>query len=415
MLDKILKNKEKRDTALLIFMAAIMIAFLVYVFVPFGSSGKKTNEKANKTEQKKPPKKENKIVKESPPLEEPVEETIDLLPTGLNEKIEAELNSLYLSIMMSKEPFENYRTEALRKVLDECKNDTLSRLCKFSFYDLNEMVSMSLPEEYSDSLRFNLFLSLFLIKLDEEGVVKKTAALPPAELEKMVNLDFYSLVGNEVQQDFQVTPVLFYFTMMVKRLPVYPVKDSLLIFKEKIRPVRDLTEAKYLVRIREFLRFSDTRVRFRVQWKEHDAIGADDKKVYGNLNLKVHDFLNQSYLVFPDPRNIANNAWIDDLCDADSGDIELTVLNIMSEEPSNPLQMVKILYSPIDSQFVALLKEFSPGKTAGFLNMVVKNRIDDFQENLTIIDFSAADEDNRVFKAQLDQFGNYLKKSRGIL
>jgi hypothetical protein len=36
MLDKILKNKEKRDTALLIFMGAIIIDFIIYIFVPFG-------------------------------------------------------------------------------------------------------------------------------------------------------------------------------------------------------------------------------------------------------------------------------------------------------------------------------------------------------------------------------------------
>lgn len=412
MLDKILKNKEKRDTALLIFMGAIMIAFLIYIFVPFGPAEKKKTNKANKTGQKKT----QKTVKK-PPVKDtpPVEEKDAQLPPGLDEKIKNELNSLYLSIMMSKEPFENYRTEALQNVLDECKNDTLNRLYKFSFYDLNEMVSMPLPEEYCDSLRINLFLSLFLIKLKEEGIVKKVESLPIPECEKMINLDFYELVGNEVQQDFQLTPVLFYFTMIVKRLPVYPVKDSLRLFKEKIKPVRDLTEAKYLVRIREFLRFSDTRVRFRVQWREHDAIGADDKKVYGNLNLKVHNFLNQYYLVFPDPRNIANNAWIDDLCGADSGDIELAVLNIMSEEPSNPLQVGKILYSPISSRFVVLLREFHPANTGGFLNAVVKKRIADFQKNLTIIDFSTAADNEKAFKAQLDQFGNYLKKNRGNL
>jgi hypothetical protein len=380
--------------------------------VPFGPADKKNTDKQKETGRKKIQKKVKKPPEKDPP---PIEDTEAQLPPGLNEKIETELNSLYLSIMMSKEPFENYRTEALQAVLDEYKNDILERLYKFSFYDLNEMVSAPLPEEYNDSLRFNLFLSLFLIKLNEEGVVKKTESLPLPEIEKMVGLDFYGLTGNEVQQDFQLTPILFYFTTIVKKLPVYPVKDSLRLFIEKIKPIRDLTEAKFLVHIRELLRFSDMRVRFRVQWKEHDAIGADDKKVYGNLNLKVYTFLNQSYLVFPDPRNIAHNAWIDDLCDSDSGDIELKALNIMSEETSNLLQMGKILYSPISSRFVVLLKEFRPGNTGGFLNAAIEKRIADFQKNLTIVDFSMAASDEKTFKAQLDEYGNYLKKNRGNL
>lgn len=390
MFGKIIKDKEKRDTALLIFMAAIMIAFLLYIFVPFGSGDKETGKS---DEQGK------KTVKKGDFYEE------------LNKKIELELNSVYLSILISANPFENYRTETLEKVFDEFKNDILDKLYKFSFYDLKEILTLPIPGEYSDSLKFNLLLSLFLIKQKEEGIIKKLEILPHSEFEKIINLDFYQLVNNEVQEDYQLIPVLFYFTALMRRLPIYPVEDSVDFFKEKIKPIRDLTAAKYLIQTRELFRFSGTLEQYLLQWVEHDAIGPDDKKVYGNLDLKTFVFLGQNYLIFPDPGNPANNLWIKDLCEADSGDIELTDLKIMNKDPSKPLHFRKILYTPINSEFVVLLKEYESRKTHGFLNTIVKKRISGFHKSITVIDFAVDEAEEESFKTQLEQFGNYLKKN----
>ncbi len=387
---KMLKNKEKRDTALLIFMAAIMIAFLLYIFIPFGS-GKEETGKSDGARKK--------IVKKGDFYDE------------LSKKIELELNSVYLSILISTDPFENYRVETLENVFDEFKNDTLDKLYKFSFYDLKEIAALPIPEEYSDSLKFNLLLSLFLLKQKEEGIIKKLETLPKSGFEKIINLDLYRLTNNEVQEDYQLIPVLFYFTVLMRRLHIYPVEDNVHFFKEKIKPIRDLTVAKYLIQIRELFSFSESEEQYLLQWIEHDAIGPDDKKVYGNLDLKTFVFLGQNYLIFPDPGNPANNLWIKDLCEADSGDIELIDLKIMNKDPSKPLHFRKILYTPINSEFVVLLKEYESCKTHGFLNTIVKKRISGSHKIITVIDFSVGKAEEESFKTQLEQFGNCLKKN----
>ena len=155
----------------------------------------------------------------------------------MSKKIEFELNAVYLSILISADPFENYRVETLEKVFDEFKNDILDKLYKFSFYDLKEILTLPIPEEYSDSLKFNLILSLFLIKQKEEGIIKKLETLPQSEFEKIINFDFYQLANNEVQEDYQLIPVLFYFAALMRRMPIYPVEDSADFFKEKINPL----------------------------------------------------------------------------------------------------------------------------------------------------------------------------------
>jgi hypothetical protein len=390
MFGKMLKDKEKRDTALLIFMAAITIAFILYIFIPFGKEEKKRDKS---DEQGK------KIVKKEYFYDE------------LNKKIELELNSVYLSILISTHPFKNYRIETLENVFEEFKDDTLDKLSKFSFYDLNDILALPLPEEYNNSLKIKLFLSLFLIKQKEEGILKKLEALPKSELETIIDLNFYQLVNNEVQEDYQLMPVLFYFTLLMKRLPLYPAEDNVHFFIEKIKPIRDLTTAKYLIQIRELFHYSGSVEPYLLQWVEHDAIGPDDKRIYGNLNFKTFAFLGQTYLIFPDPKNPENNLWMKELCEADSGDIELSDFKIMSKDPSNPLDSKKILYTPVNSEFVVLLKEYETLETHGFLNTMVKKRISDFHKSVTVVDFSVAEADEESFKTQLEQFGNYLKKN----
>jgi len=390
MFRKMLRDKDKRDTALLIFMAAITIAFILYIFIPFGKEEKKRDQS---DEQGK------KIVKKEHFYDE------------LNKKIGRELNSVYLSILISTHPFENYRLETLENVFDEFKNDTLDKLSKFSFYDLKEILTLPLPDEYNNALKFNLFLSLFLIKQKEEGIIRKLEALPKNEFQKIIDFDFYQLENNEVQKDYQLMPVLFYFTMLMKRLPIYPAEDNVHFFIEKIKPIRDLTTAKYLIQIRELFRFSASVEPYLLHWVEHDAIGPDDKRIYGNLNLKTFAFLGQTYLMFPDPENPENNLWMKDLCVADSGDIELTDFKIMSKDPSTPLDSKKILYTPVNSEFVVLLKEYETLETHGFLTTMVKKRISDFHKSVTVINFSVAEAEEESFKTQLEQFGNYLKKN----
>lgn len=419
MLRKILKSKEKRDTALLIVMAVITILFLLYIFIPSGSGNGKEERKTREPDDQK---QQEKIEKKQPVKEEPPPQLEDeekkRLCDELNRKLEQELKMVSHNIITSDTPFENLWLKGLKDILAEFKSDILNKFYKFSFYDLNDIVTLSFPCDPDDPLKFNIFLSMFLIKLEEEGVAKKLQAFSGKEFEEIINIDSYQLINNEIQEDCQLLPVLFYFNLLMKRLPIYPAEDGAHFFKEKIKTLRDLTAVKFLVQVRELLRFSQSRGQFRLHWVEYDPIVADDKKDYRHLNFKIFNFLGQKYLIFPDPGTPANNLWIKELCEADSRDIELKDFRIMSEDPAHPLYIKKIYYSPINSRFVVVLQEHEykpvPAELGGFLNAMVMKRMADFHKNLTCIDFLKGEhkEGKEIFKKQLNQFGIYLKENK---
>ncbi|UCH96183.1 MAG: hypothetical protein JSV88_04820 [Candidatus Aminicenantes bacterium] len=402
-----LKSKESRDTLLLAFMALIVIGFLLYLFLPLRNGKEKTNNDKNKT----PPPKEmkRKPVKIKLPIEtEPTEESI---LEEFNKKIEDQLDILCTGMLESETPFHNYDFQGLKTLLLGSKNSIVEKLYKYSFFDLNDIAGSKFPESYSDSLKFNLFLSLFLIKVKEEFIEEAFASLPQIQLEKLVDFAIYRLLDNEIEKNYQSLPLLFYFKHLIRQLNLYPAEDITRFFKKGIKSLRDLSTGKYLVKIQELLGFSQRKEKHRIEWIEEDGIFGDDEKTYRNLNLKIFNFLKQDYLVFPDAENSENNIWIQELCKSDSGDIELEFLNIQNEDPSRPLNIHKIVYTPISAQFIVLLNEYSPGMTDEWLNRIVVKRMADFHKNFTIIDFSWRDTNPKLFKQELKKFGNHLKKN----
>lgn len=417
------KSKERRDTVLLLFMAVITIVFLLYIFIP--SCGKKDNGKKDDPDGKKV-KKEIKIQGKTTKKTLPDEPSEKSILEDLNRKIEEHLNAVYVDIMEADDPFANYNTRDLQNLPGEFQNKLVEKLYKFSFCDLNDIHTLEFPETYGNSLKLNLFISLFLLKTREEKILKKYVRLPHSEFEKMIRFECYHLVNNEIEKGYQLIPVLFYFNLLMQRLNLYPAEDETAFFKERIKHLRDLTTGKLLIHIREFLGFSKRSERYRLEWTEEDGILSDDRKVYTDLNLNVINFLKQEYMVFPDPENSENNQWIRELCKADPGDIELENLSIRNQDPAKQLDLRKIIYTPLNSRFVVMLKEYQPGidtdpgsytimsREQGFLNYLVARRMGEFHKNFTIIHFTQNQTDKqktKLFKQQLKKFGSYLKKN----
>ncbi len=431
---KMLRDKERRDTGLLVFMALVTIVFLVYIFLPGGKGKPKPEPKPDPGDQtvthptdtnggQTPPIKKNtvkkpkgtgkKITKKTIeiPLTEPPPDPLKIAMDKLNGELETRLKKKYSRIVASAFPFLTYKMAGLKTKLETVEDETLRKYSKISFYDLDTLASAPLPEAYSDGLKFNALLSLFLVKLRNEGIAPKLDALPLEEFKKSIHLDFYRLLFYEIQEDYQLLPVLFYFTRLMKRIHIYPETDRTTFFKEKIKPLHDLTEGKLLVNLKELLRFSASPGRFRIRWREDDAIMGDDKNEYGNLSFRVFHFLGQSYLLFPDNKNKKSNRWLKDLIQSDPGNIELTQLEIVGENPADPVKLHKILYTPINSQFVVLLKSYNRNGGSAFLDALVTWRIENFHKELKAIDFTRAGEDKKAFKKQLADFGSYLKKN----
>ncbi len=408
------KSKEKRDAALLIFMAAITAVFLIYIFLPSGDSKQKEKETETDTalleeiNKKKPP----KIV--TPPPEKDknkLEEKKKALGI-LNRQLELVLDTFYWTVTKSGTPFDALQVKPLKGVLEKFDCDFLPKLLKLGFFDLKSVVEMPFPPEYDNRLKFNILVALFLVKIEEEEIPGKFDRLPRKEIERLADLDCYNLLEMEIQENYQLLPVLFYFTQLVKRVYLYPVDGELQDFNKKLQKIRDLTPARLVGRIRELLHFSYASEPYKLQWVENDSLNADDKKTYGNIKFKTYRFMYQVYLVFPDTQSPQANTWLEDLCNADSGNIELIDFSLTSEDPSCPLQVNKIYYTHRNSRFVVLLKEYDISKEAGYLDALVLGRLDTFHRSLSKVDFTHREDPKfkKRFNTQLDQLGDFLKK-----
>lgn len=405
------KSKEKRDTALLIFMAVVTVIFLAYLFVPWGERSR------------------NDVNGDLSNSEIGIEGTTNSGHNAdgndsdrfadFNHRLQRELAAIYQTITTSRVPFNEYQISALTGVIESFALQNrergesgklatiLMKSKKMSFSDLGELARFIFPESFVNRYRFNLYLSFLLIKARQEDINRLTKEYSDVQFQELLDFSPYRLIGNEIEKDFQSIPAVLYFYLLVNRLDVYPLVDEAGYFYQKIEKIRDLSTAKNLKKIKEFLHFSTEPQSFRIEWIEADEFDPDDREVYQNLNLNRFKFLKQRYLVFPDPL-AENNRWIRELIAADSGDIELADLRIISENPLEKIQLEKIFYSSISSSFVVLLDSLEEGDS--LLDIIVSDRIAYCSRNFTVISFDEEAMKQESWPDQLRQFGNYLKK-----
>jgi hypothetical protein len=406
------KNKEKRDTALLVFMAVATILFLAYLFIPWG--GQRGNGGDGDRSQT--------IVDKGSTVssDQNIRKTEGNIFSDFNRRIEEELARIYNDMGAASDPFNEYQITALQEAINTFskanRNHTergklvviLDKLARMSFHDLGEMMTFSFPKSFARPYRFNIYLSLLLMKARQEDVILRLKELSNVEVRELLDFRPYLLLNNEIEKDFQSLPVMFYFYLFLNRLDVYPQEDQAGFFKERVEKIRDLSSAKNLIKIKELLHFSTEAQSYRIEWVEADEFDPDDKGVYQSLNLSQIKFLKQRYLVFPDPL-AENNRWITDLIAADSGNIELAELRIINENPIKEAQVEKILYSPIASYFIVLVE--SSGNGENLLSRMVRNRIAHCAHNFTVIDFHEEAMKQESWPAQLRQFGDFLKNT----
>ena len=92
---------------------------------------------------------------------------------------------------------------------------------------------------------------MFLIKIVEEDAAQKFSDLAKTEFEKNVDFSCYALINNEIDRDYQVLPVLFYFKLLLDRLNIYPVNDVAAFFRDRLESIRDISFSKHVLKISE--------------------------------------------------------------------------------------------------------------------------------------------------------------------
>jgi len=203
----------------------------------------------------------------------------------------------------------------------------------------------------------------------------------------------------------------------MERVNLYTDPSATEFFREKVVKLRDLSPQKILLHLQEFLYHSEEKELFRLEWREKDELDPDDVGVYQKLSLPCVRFLKQKYLVFPTQAE-GDNLWISELCNADSGDIELDEIKITSEDPGSSIHLDRILYASGTSRFICVLSNGDPATetnledpAADLLSRRVTALIRDTEKNYIVIDLEPT-EDEAVREAQrqgLRGFGVYLK------
>jgi hypothetical protein len=414
---KLLKNKERRDTLLLIAMAIICILFLVYLFVPLGRDG------------------QNPVDGDAVPDNDKVSKRIELSdnhqtdPDGFTEfsnRIEKELNHVLVFLKESPRPFQDYPIEGLKKILFPPNSlavvsnelaalyQVIQKAYRINFYDLKDMFDFEFPPGVNNYFIFNLYTGLFMVKLREEGVLREIDEFPDTMFKRIVNCCSYVRIKNEIEKDYQSMPVLFYFYLLIQRLDIFPNDDVTAFLKERIGDIRDLSPGKFIDRINSILSFSRDPRTFRISWKEEDDLNPDDHRSYVNVKISTINFLGQSYLVFPDYHHGENNKWIRDLQESDSGNIELVDFQLSDEDPVKNVQVRFIFYAPGTSRFIVLLVGNDFSEKTGLPARLVRNRIEDVRQYYLSVNFASRFNDSEAFKAELLNFGHFIKKQISI-
>ena len=405
------KDKDSRDTALLIIMAIITVLFIMYLLTP--NKERKANQQTDRG------------TSTSGDVQRVIAKLFtkqDLLKI-LEDRVGRELKQLFEEIVESPRFFEGYDQQGLvaiyRAFIKKGETNlefkdiarTLDRYLKLSFYDLKDIHTIQFPENFPNTLKFKTYLSLFLIRIKEEGMVSRLSQLSFPVVKQLVDFNSYKFLGSEIFEDYQSLPVLFYFHILLRDINVYSENNNFQFFLEKLEAFKDLTQGKYLIKIRELLHFVVEPVEFRIYWEEYDSLNPNDKKTYSGLKIPLYSFLGQKYLVFPDKRNGDNNIWIEELCDADSGAIELINLNIQSLDPNKQFTIERICYSPLNARFVVLLSGFKGEGVEGFINKVVSHGLNKFHRYFIVIDYLKFGNMPDLIKKDLEKFGAHLHRN----
>lgn len=395
---------------LLAFMGIITLLFLLYIFLPSGGSGE------TKTDKDRQPVKKNKTAKQAVKKKLPNDFQSANMLEEKNLEVKKELIAIHHTIISSPEPFTAYSIDGLKKLPALFDSRLVDRLYTFSFNDLKKIGSYEFPQTYGEPLKFNLFLAVFLLKLKEEGIENEISDLPWEAFTQRIDFSCYQLLKNDIAEDYQLLPVLFYFKQLARRVNVYPWIDITAFFKKQTEALLDRSQSKFLEEIRRLLLFSERREPYRLEWREKDGLlDGDDEKKYPQIAMRTFNFLKQEYLVLPDDSDPGKNQWLKDLFNSDPGEIELVRLSIQSIDPTRAAFLRKIVYTPVNPRFVAVLNEHRPDASGGFLERLIYRSMNQFHKSYTIIPFAPEDTSQDALEKALIAFGKYLKQNKHFI
>jgi len=258
------KNKNIRDFALVIFMLIVVIAFVVYQFIP---SSKENNKVIETKTEKSETKKENKNEISLNKTEKKAEQDIENTKQDVEEKKEEDKSYLYVNelevilidtfdkLSLGKKEFKDIKIEKIdeniEKLLSVLNDEQIKYkedLMKVRKFDL-----ITLLRNYREfdnignnkTERFVLFLSVFFKSIFENNLINALMT-DKKLLTKYLNFDFYKMIDFEVEKPYQFIPVLFYLKLIINHSHLFYKNDLLDRFIIKLESLKDLTNTGFI-------------------------------------------------------------------------------------------------------------------------------------------------------------------------
>ncbi len=398
------KSKKNRDSALLIFMALVMVAFLLYLFFPSSSENGKNG---------KVPVKKIKSWKSHVQKQELIKEEKSSF-TSLREIFRGYFNGVNTGDRTITDIPADKIDEELRRLLGEKHSEEIEKALKYRLRDLDRAIDVFKDSELSDRDKFDLYTALFLIRASGEDIIGRSLNFTSEEIKALLNLKHYSLINNEATENYHTIPVIIYANILIKKADIFQPGDDIAVFSKKVSKIGDISPMQHINSLKDIFSFSTELRKFSFSWVEKDALDPDDKGEYKNISVRRRRSFKLQYLLFPDPGIGGDNAWIKDLVNADNGSIELADLKIADETPGENFSAKSIIYSAGTSRFVIVMNSPSFVSERGYIAMMLNEKMKRVNSENVVVNFAEKLYSKKEFRTKIGNFGKFLYKIRSV-
>jgi len=398
------KSKKNRDSALLIFMALVMVVFLLYLFFPSASENDKNgNVPVKKVKSGRSHVEKQKLIKEDKSSF-----------ANLREIFRGYFNSVNTGDRIITNIPADKIDEELRRLFGEKYSEEIGRALKYRLRDLDRAIDVFKDTELSDRDKFDLYTALFLIRAFGEDIIGRSLNFTLGEIKELLNLKHYSFINNEATENYQTIPVIIYADILIKKVDIFQPGEDIAIFSKMVDKIGDITPMQHINSLKDIFSFSKELRKFSFSWVEKDALDPDDKGEYKNISIRRRKSFKLQYLLFPDPEKGGDNTWIRDLVNADNGSIELADLKIADETPGENFSAKSIIYSAGTSRFIIVMDSPSFVSERGYIAIMLNAKMKRVNSENVVINFAEKLYSKKEFRDKIGNFGKFLYKIRSV-
>ncbi len=195
----------------------------------------------------------------------------------------------------------------LRRSLEKKYSAEIERALKYRLRDLDRAMEVFKDSELSDHDKFDLYISLFLIRISGEDIIGRSLNFTSDEMKSLLNLKHYSFLNNEATENYHSIPVIIYADILIKKADIFLPGEDVMSFSQMLNDIGDISPMQHINSLKDIFSFSKELRKFTFSWVEKDALDPDDKGEYKNIGVRRRSSFKLHYLIFPDPGKGGDN------------------------------------------------------------------------------------------------------------